>query len=158
MEGKTKASQAALACASEATRKLNPHLFKQACEDHIHAVIKNTTPRPKTRIRQDKPMNRLEQEAWDYIRTLPHIAAPGARYSELRAQSKRFRLASGLWYKPDITGRDIHRIEYAWEVKGPHAFRGGFENLKMAATQYPEIRWILMWKVDGQWQFQEVLP
>ena len=44
------------------------------------------------------------------------------------------------------------------EVKGPHAFRRGFENLKMAAHKYPWIKWVLVWKENGEWREQTVLP
>jgi hypothetical protein len=66
-------------------------------------------------------------------------------------------LGNGIWYKPDFTGF-VDGSYTAWEVKGPHAFRGGFENLKVAANQYKEINWHLVWKEGGQWKDQGVLP
>lgn len=109
----------------------------------------------KRRIRQDhKPlMNKLEDEFASYMEM--------SMYGEhgiacvLVVQALRFRLANGLWYKPDFFWPNRLR---AYEVKGPHSFRGGFENLKMAAHQYPWIKWILVWKEDGQWQEQTILP
>lgn len=102
------------------------------------------------RIRQDhKPLlNKLESEFKDYLSPLgiPVIA-----------QSLRFKLANGLWYKPDFVYISMGKV-VCYEVKGPHAFRGGFENLKMAAHQYPQIDWMLAWKRGGQWQLQPVLP
>lgn len=107
---------------------------------------------PPRRIRQSqKPLlNKLEQEYYHHG-GLVNLTSP------VSIQAIRFRLANGLNYKPDF---------FLWfpnrpagiEVKGPHAFRGGFENLKMAAHQYPWIQWILVWKQDGVWQRQEVLP
>ena len=77
----------------------------------------------------------------------------------LKAQSKRYKLGNGIWFKPDMTGNDTRDgRETAYEVKGPHAFRGGFENLKVAAHQWPEVRWLLVWKERGEWKQQEVLP
>ncbi len=105
------------------------------------------------RIRQEtKPlMNRLEQEWFDRI-------SGTARFEHVRAQSKRFKLGNGIWFKPDATGIDVMTgAETAWEVKGPFAFRGGFENLKVAAGLYPEIEWVLVWKEKGEWKVQRVL-
>lgn len=72
-------------------------------------------------------------------------------------QAVRFRLGNGIWYKPDFvwfgTGTTV-----VYEVKGPHAFRGGLENLKVAASLYPQISWRLVWKEDGLWKQQVVLP
>ena len=105
------------------------------------------------RIRQNtKPLlNNLESEYPEQVR-----AYPGFR--NVRCQALRFRLANGIWYKPDITCVNMWSQVIAFEVKGPHAFRGGFENLKMAADQYREIEWVLVWKEDGQWTSQQVLP
>jgi hypothetical protein len=105
-----------------------------------------TTAPVLKRVRQSsKPLlNKLESE---------FFSLPWARGFLL--QAVRFRLGNGIWYKPD--GFDP-KTQIAVEVKGPHAFRGGFENLKVAASLYPMIRWRLVWKQDGQWQEQEILP
>ena len=105
------------------------------------------------RIRQDsKPlMNHLEASWFNVIACLQS-------FDYLRAQSKRFKLGNGIWYKPDMTAiNTVTRKETAWEVKGPFAHRGGLENLKVAASLYPEITWILCWKANGEWKTQEVL-
>ena len=122
-----------------------------ALEKDIQSDMKS----PK-RIRQStKPLlNKLESECFEYLKLngLPMFA-----------QSISFRLANGLRYKPDFFAFEWPAVgeldrPTGFEVKGPHAFRGGFENLKMAATTYPQIRWILLWKQDGKWQQQRVLP
>lgn len=110
------------------------------------------------RIRQNhKPLlNKLESEFF-CLKLVPPFESSGWR---VVAQSVRFMLANGLWYKPDFmkVGDDSDSPMVAYEVKGPHSFRGGFENLKMAAHQYPWIKWVLVWKENGQWQEQVVLP
>ena len=124
-----------------------------------------TEQKPKKitkRVRQSaKPlMNKLEAEFYARIKN------EYPNYPEVRLQAKRYRLGNGIWYKPDFTcsaypvtvGEIGPARETAWEVKGPHAFRGGFENLKVAAATFPEVRWILVWKENGQWKQQEVLP
>lgn len=113
-------------------------------------------PKPKKRLRQDtKPLlNNLEQRFYRYLQCL----FPG---DKIVPQGKRYRLANGLWYKPDFTAvmnvdPVVGWMEYAWEVKGPHAFRGGFENLKMAAATYPQVFWTLAW-FDSGWMTQRIL-
>lgn len=89
-------------------------------------------------------MTRIQDEYPDYI---------------FHAQAIRFKLGNGIWYKPDFVGFfDRFPAIRSWEVKGPFAHRGGFENLKVAAHQYPEIKWTLVWKQDGTWKEQTVLP
>lgn len=110
----------------------------------------------KKRLKQSsKPlMNKLEESfLHEYI--LPRLAQ--SQIHLVKTQALRFRLANGLWYKPDFVVLFDHPVR-AYEVKGPHAFRGGFENLKMAATTYPELRWVLAWKENGEWKLQDVLP
>lgn len=107
----------------------------------------------KKRLRQStKPLlNKLETAFFDWMKAnQPEMT--------LRPQAKRYELARGLWYKPDFT--TVHDgQEIAYECKGPKAFRGGFENLKMAARVWPEVTFILVWKWkdSGEWKFQVVI-
>ena len=111
---------------------------------------------PAKRIRQSgKPlMNRLESEFYGYLESRLN-----ATCFKIHAQAKRYRLGNGIWFKPDFTAI-LGGVEHAWETKGPKAFRGGFENLKVAASLYPEIVWTLAWKdkSTGQWATQKILP
>ena len=150
---------------SESTKKLNPHLFGAPSAGltgsaaFANPVAVNTKAKDK-RLRQDlKPlMNKLEQ-AW-----FNHLTAEGT-YNSLRAQAKRYRIANGAWYKPDITGRshsgDGAPREHAWECKGPRQMKSmarAMLTIKVAAAQWPEVTWILVWKDDGQWKEQTVIP
>lgn len=112
-----------------------------------------TPPKPPKRIRQSsKPlMNKLEQEWHGILSDRPGYV--------VLAQSIRFMLGNGIWYKPDFVVLGEAGI-MAYEVKGPHAFRGGFENLKVAAHIYQRnIWWWLVWKDDrDHWQEQRILP
>lgn len=114
-----------------------------------------TTGQPSKRLRQDtKPLlNKLETEFHERLQFL----YPG---QDFHPQAKRFRLANGIWYKPDFTADACKNFssEVAWEVKGPHVFRGGFENLKVAAHEWPHVQWWLVWKENGDWKQQEILP
>lgn len=115
------------------------------------------------RIRQDrKGMNKLESQWRDIL----EAQFPDEKF---RFGERRYLLANGIWYKPDFTCQrhrwpeeksiSLQYKETAWEVKGPKSWRGGFENLKVAAHQWPEVRWVLVWKDEnGNWNEQEVLP
>lgn len=121
---------------------------------NLRKELSTACPKPGKRIRQDtKPlMNKLEQEYYDRYLF-------GRLEVSVSIQSIRFKLANGVWYKPDFyTDGNMVSYRQAIEVKGPHAFRGGFENLKMAAHQYPWIKWILVWKEEGVWMHQTILP
>lgn len=115
---------------------------------------------PGKRIRQkpdDRALNKLEAAWFEMIRRRH------PNYPEVRAQSKRYRLGNGIWYKPDFSvsiwpDPNGPARETCWEVKGQKAWRGGFENLKVAAATFPEVRWILVWKEGGEWKQQEVKP
>lgn len=117
----------------------------------LNAVPVHPEPKKK-RIRQSaKPiLNQLEQEFFD------NLQRRNERGYRITCQNIRFKLANGIWYKPDmILWGQIVRV---YEVKGPHSFRGGFENLKVAANRYDWFSWWLVWKENGQWQEQQVLP
>ena len=105
----------------------------------------------RKRIRQSsKPlMNKLETEFFNcYPKDSPCI----------NVQSIRFKLGNGIWYKPDFVFIRPSGTWTCYEIKGPHAFRGGFENLKVAASKYPLIQWVLSWKQFDTWQSQIILP
>lgn len=143
---------------SESVKRRNPHLYgpAKASTSVLNAVIKPESVKlgTKKRVRQStKPLlNKLETEYFERLKLLwPN--------DTIRPQAKRYMLANGLWYKPDFTAvLCTGSGETAWEVKGPHSFRGGFENLKMAAFQWREVQFILAWKQDGKWVSQEILP
>lgn len=112
-------------------------------------------PAAGRRMRQDsRPLlNKLETEFEEVLRSW--LGEGVAFYP----QSLRFKLGNGIWYKPDfVVLRNRSGRSLAFEVKGPHSFRGGMENLKVAAGLYKEVRFYLAWKQDGVWRQQEVLP
>ncbi len=141
---------------SESVRKRNPHLY-QVLQKAGNEGWKLLPPDVQTkRIRQStKPlMNKLESEFFEVLKYSFKIIEP---------QSVRLMLGRGIWYKPDfiawpcgLESQDTRMR--AFECKGPHSFRGGMENLKVAAHKYPQVKFTLVWKQDGKWQEQTVLP
>lgn len=144
---------------SASFKKRNPHIFT---DDDLTAelshryqkdsdeIVKRTASKAKLkRIRQsDKPeMNRLESEWFHHIH---HLGA--------RPQAIKLKLARSVFYKPDFFSPTTMT---AWEVKGLNGknIDRGKLALKCAATAWPEIKFILVWKDEqGQWQEQHVLP
>lgn len=75
--------------------------------------------------------------------------------ADVVAQSIRVRLGSGAWFKADF----FVKSELLFvECKGPHAFRGGFEFLKIAASIHTWAKFQLVWKNNGEWMWQDILP
>jgi hypothetical protein len=101
------------------------------------------------RVRQSRQtMNKLELAYQDVLR------AEFAGH-EVIPQKVRLWLGNGSWYKADFYVPHLHLFI---EVKGPVAFRGGFEYLKIAASEHSWAKFWLVWKDKGRWLRQEILP
>ena len=170
-----KIAEKAIGSAGASVRALNPHVFTTAAAHNApqvgHYERRQLPPHKNPMVECAKPgktlcevfaaegkrirqrsgplMNKLEESFWQEYLAL--------RYEKARPQGIKFRLGNGIVYTPDFVDLSVQPVK-AWEVKGPKAFRGGFENLKVAAALYPEVRWILVWRECGGWKHQEVLP
>jgi hypothetical protein len=127
--------------------------------------IAGVSDSPKRRLRQSqKPlMNALETRFHEKLKHDYGTASP------ILCQAVRLELSRGQWYKPDFfvpfagyttdkaTG-EKRSLVVAYECKGPHVFRGGFENLKTAARVHQWCKFFLVWEDENRvWQRQEVL-
>lgn len=114
------------------------------------------------RIRQkSKTMNRLEVSYFNTMKSRFGV-------KHMRFAALTFSIANGLRYTPDFTYvLDIptelnhsgnNRV--AVEIKGPKAFDGALDKLKMAAHEFPDWDFWLVWKdkTTGEWTGQRVLP
>ena len=133
--------------------QIGPQLYP-----HPALAAATIMPAPKKRLRQSaKPlMNGLETEFYSHLQR-------AALREFIYPQAIRLELARNHWYKPDffVPGNRTDKssvIGTFYEVKGPHAFRGGFENMKVAARRYQFFEFVLVWLDDGRWQEQIVLP
>jgi hypothetical protein len=121
----------------------------------------NARPARPSRIQQhsNPKLNQLEREALEWLK---------GDYQEdyyLRPHAMRLELANGCLYTPDIIGQPTPHNQYectirAWEVKGKHAWDDSIVKLKVAAREWPSIRFTLIWREGkhGPWLEQEVLP
>lgn len=112
----------------------------------------NKEPSNKKRIRQsEKPLlNKIETEFLGELKKL----FPG---HPIKAQSVRLRLGNSVTFTPDFLVFHPNRSPTAWEVKGPFAREDAIVKLKVAAFEYPEIGFFLVWKKDGEWRKQKIL-
>lgn len=114
-----------------------------------HALLQREATPQERRVRQSRQtLNKLELAYQDMLR----VEFRGER---VLAQSVRVWLANNTWFKPDFY---VPSRQLFVEVKGPHAFRGGFEFLKVAAAQHPWATFRLVWKSKGEWLHQTILP
>lgn len=108
----------------------------------------------KKRIRQSgKPLlNNLEASWLLNLRSL----APKATFYP---QAITLRLCNGCRYTPDIISADyVSEGMMAWELKGKKVWDDSIVKLKFAAKEFPFIKFVLVWKENGQWVTQEILP
>ena len=129
-----------------------PEGARRQVEALIAAQEKPQAPVSDRRVRQaTKGPNKLEA---DFAYWLPHARPQTA---DIRYNAVTLTIANGVRYTPDWTGWEGERLT-AWEVKGPHAFDGSLEKLKMAARSFPRIKFELAWRVRGEWRIQAILP
>ena len=74
---------------------------------------------------------------------------------EIRAQAVTLVIANGTRYTVDFTNL---RQGLAWETKGAHAWDDSLVKLKVAASQYPELKFHLVQRNGADWRIQERLP
>lgn len=150
---------------SQSFKKRNPELyeayFKGQATKPLPQIRREILEKVSKRIRQgSKPLlNKLEQEWFDLLYPLH------PNYERPIAQAITFRLANGLRYTPDVLAWSWPQLPLSrpnrvtcWEVKGKHAWDDSIVKIKVAATTYPAITWILAWKENGEWKTQQVLP
>jgi len=165
----SKTTDRILAGANEATRRRNPHVFGKPTFIDAQTLNPVVVSSVEKRVRQETAplMNKLESDWFANLRRQPEV-----NQATLRAQAKKFKLANGAFYKPDMTAlvttadeQDAHEAavtkEVAWECKGPKQMKGmskGMLTIKVAAAQWPEVEFRLVWRQAGRWHQQIILP
>lgn len=138
---------------SDATRKLNPGVFPDSSAMNPGGYSEPIgLSEGKKRLRQDsRPvMNKLETAYYNDVLRFNYSV------DQIKVQAVRLELARGIWYKADFF---LPHLKHFFEVKGPRAFRGGFENLKVAARVHNWAGFSLVWlDENGGWNEQQILP
>ena len=90
-------------------------------------------------------LNKLETEFLSLLERGP--------FTDIESQSIKFRLAGRTWYTPDFVARET-RMGNVWvfEVKG-FMRDDAVVKLKVAASMYPWLTWILVTKGKLGWKF-----
>ncbi len=138
-------------------------LFPNASEQFIRANVERGAHMPSAVV----PVNPAPMQATKRIRqsAKPVLNKLESRFHQkliqdfpgqlILPQAIRLELARGIWYKPDFF---FPVSTTFYEVKGPHAFRGGMENLKIAARVHSWAKFFLVWEDDSRaWRRQEIL-
>lgn len=138
-------------------RRLNAHLLAPAPAPagKVPGIAQDGGAR--IRQRQGDGLNKTERrfKEWHEL-NFPH--------RRLLVQAVTLKIANGCRYTPDfvaIGAGPVGLIElHAWEVKGPRAWDDAIVKLKVAAAQYPFIRFTLVsWdKKEGVWKMEYVRP
>ena len=138
---------------SESTRKLNPHLYGDPGQQNVPQEAVERKQANPARLRQSqKPPTKLEAD-W---RAHQEALFPSTKF---RAQAIRFRLANGAWYKPDLMAWMDGKM-FCWETKGPKQMKNvarGILTIKFAASAWPEVLFVLVWRENGKWNQQNIL-
>lgn len=111
-------------------------------------------PPPKKRLRQSsRELNKTETAFGEYLRRIC------GQDVTIHSQAITVRLANGLRYTPDYVVVAGPKVT-VYEVKGPYAREDSIVKLKVAASVYPWMDFMLAWRQSrtSDWQFQTVLP
>jgi hypothetical protein len=146
-----KIAEKAMGSAGAAVRALNPSVFqpqgKPLCE--VFAAEGK-----RIRQRSGPLMNKFETEWFEVLRqSLP-------KGTKIHAQEWRVKISNGAWFKVDFCAV-VNGTWTAWEVKGPKTGKNvdrGLLALKCACSAFPEVSWKLIWKENGSWLEQILLP
>jgi predicted AlkP superfamily phosphohydrolase/phosphomutase len=144
----------------------NPSASFIARNPHIYGGVGKTDQSqnaPDSGSKNRATVKRIKQETVPKLNKLEREWLSQLKWevdATIHAQAWRVRLANGAWFKVDFCA--FYQGQWwAWEVKGPKQGKNvdrGLLALKVAAAQFPEVKWILVWKDDAGWHEQEVLP
>jgi hypothetical protein len=136
---------------SESVRRLNPEIYGSPCAFVATVSPEPPKPRAKKRIRQSsKTMNKLESEFYGRLKRLWEV---------VHYEPMRIKLCNGVVYIPDFMVVGPTGTVVFYETKGNQPIQDDSSvKIKMAAQQYPRFKFVLVWKENGKWNEQVILP
>jgi hypothetical protein len=147
-----------IAGGSKGFQKLNSHLLSGNAPMG-QGMAKAAKAAPK-RIRQNSAgLNKTEQAFKEHLEAKydDDLIAP----NQILSQAVTLKLGNGVRYTPDFmlfwTDSSNASSPTAWEVKG-FIRDDAAVKLKVAASQYPWIKFHLVTRKKGEWQIERVLP
>jgi hypothetical protein len=141
--------------ASESTRKLNPGLFGQGLAKAKAAEAVQPAPK-RLKQRRGPQMNKLEEAFLEQLRAI-HKGA------KIYVQAFAIRLANGCVYWPDfvviVEASDGLCRSIVYEVKGPVMRDDAAVKLKVAASLFPHLHFILASRASrtSPWELEEIV-
>jgi hypothetical protein len=155
--------------ASASLLRLNPQLAEQLGGQVVGVAVANSKPakdgqghiveiKPATILRQRRGQPSKTEQAFETILRTMHKGA------WLKEQGLTLPLANGLRYTPDFVvvtpANDGVHLVIAYEVKGARIWDGSTDKLKVAAHEFPWIKFMLARRKKHTEPFamQEVLP
>jgi len=124
---------------------------KKKAKEILGDFAKKVEAKHETRVRQShKEPSKIHRD-WGLV--LKSLHSDG-----VHEESITLKLCNGVRYCPDwiITTCTESYCLTAYEVKG-FMRDDARKSLLFAAKEYPWIRFVLVWKQNGQWQQQEIL-
>lgn len=111
---------------------------------------KSLISHPSAISTDEAKLNKTERAYLAYLRTdRPH--------DMIHIQSLTLKLADDCRYTPDFVTVDYAGETIGWEVKG-FMRDDALVKIKVAARMFLWIRFVLVRRIKGQWEFQEVKP
>ena len=104
----------------------------------------------KMKTTDEQKLNRLETE---WLAVLRDVGYPW-----IGIQAVTIKIGDRCRYTPDFIVLNNEGAIIAFETKGKHFWDDAKVKLKVAARQFPFIRFILVTKVDGQFQQEDIRP
>lgn len=106
-----------------------------------------TASKAKAILHETKYRSNLERDFAMYL------AADG---SDVYYEPFRLKLANGAYYKPDfMIVSPLDQTMIVYEVKG-HWREAAKVRIKVAAGLHPYLRFVVVTREEGQWQFEEI--
>lgn len=117
----------------------------------VPAFLNQPTKKSSLRQKTKRNINQLESDFLLYLKT---YAVAG----KIKSQAITLVLANGCRYTPDfcVFGHENQLIAY--EVKGPFFRDDAKVKLKVAASVFPEIEFVLAERKNGAWTETKIYP
>jgi hypothetical protein len=146
---------------SASSRRLNAHLLGDPGPMHTPvglgmAKAKAHVTKPRIRQRIGPKLNKTEAAFLDHLKGTQPSAT-------IYSQEITLHIANGCRYTPDFVTvlMDFPTDGYFWtayEVKGPKAWDDAIVKLKVAASKFPAIRFVLVTRKGPTWTEEHVKP
>lgn len=121
------------------------HIYGSNVKNDTKPILTNLVPQKTT---DESKLNKTEHLFLVYLRTL---------YPCVRIQAITLKLGDDCRYTPDFYTIDPNGVVTLWEVKG-FMRDDALVKIKVAARQWTEFQFKLVYRRNGQWEIEDVKP